>query len=393
VLPASAATRLDEEEARRFLERLTGRPHQLDLLRATAVLAPRSNEIEDLASRWLPDLLRVLPSRNKVVTREWEGGFHGRLDIRRTLAAWLGGSRSTFVTSARRRDYSLPENVLVRAVLERLVWHIANLRHAGVLSNAGWGNSYVARESALRRMLQFSGLADVEKERIESRHLEAAQHARHPCYAAALRWWQVLEDGLQSTNPSRIARIVSEGALQPLARETRFELAVLARLVEALDSRLCGGGGWKLELCLVAPDRDEVALFTAPSGARIRVFHNQAVLPPGPAELGARHYLAQTGRMRPDVTLTIEEPGKPRRAHVFEVKLSDDPGYVLSGFHEALLYANEYAAHLTGWPKAVLVASSLVPGTLRETDYVIAVDWNRWVPGEVVDGIIAGLAV
>jgi hypothetical protein len=95
--------------------------------------------------------------------------------------------------------------------------------------------------------------------------------------------------------------------------------------------------------------------------------------------------------MRPDVTVTVERGKKRLRAHVFEVKLSADSGYLLSGFHEAMLYAREYEADLTGWPKAALISSSSMPGLCRREDPVIAVDWNRWVPSEVVEGILEGL--
>ena len=109
LLPASAATSLPEDEARRFLSRLTGRPHQLDLLREASVLAPRGEAFARFAGELLPSLVRALPSQNAIVTREWEGGFHGKLDVRRTLSEWLGGARSRFVTSSRPLSANMSE--------------------------------------------------------------------------------------------------------------------------------------------------------------------------------------------------------------------------------------------------------------------------------------------
>jgi hypothetical protein len=391
LLPASAATSLPEDEARRFLSRLTGRPHQLDLLREASVLAPRGGAFAEFAGELLPSLVRALPSQNAIVTREWEGGFHGKLDVRRTLSEWLGGARSRFVTSSRRRDVSLPETVLVRAVAVRLLAILTDLRQAGALSEAGWGSGYIAWEPVLRRLVGTSGLRDVAAEQITARHLEAAGRARHPCYRAALGWWRDLSDGLDGHDPARIARVVARGALAPLSLDRQFELAVAVRLVEALTERLCGDSAWRLELCLMRAGREEIAALVGPSGARVRVFHDQAWLDAGPADLGAQYYLAQCGRLRPDVTVIVDVPGAAPRAHVIEVKRSDDPGYLRTGFNEAVLYANEYRTELTGWPKAMLVASSAIPGAVRRSDDVIAVAWNRWVPSEVVDGLVAGL--
>lgn len=391
LLPSSAAVRLEEAAARRFLSRLSDRPNALELLRSATSLAPHFERFVQFTNRLLPELLRVLPSRNAVIVRRWEGGFHGRLNLRRTLEERIRGSPGSFVTSSRRRDYSLPENMLVRKVVEWLASQIESLRLAGLLSASGWGASYLGQEAKLRRVLGASRLAEVELGPVSSMHVEAAREARHLCYKEAVWWWQLAEES-QTRNQERLAQLVATGALLPLAPETRFELAVVVRLLEALEARLCQGGTWKMERCLVMPGRDEVARFHSAEGRAVRVFYNQCVLPPGPADLGARHYLGQSGRLRPDVTVTVEHNATRLRGHVFEAKLSSSSSYLLGGFHEAILYANEYAEELRGWPKSGLVSSSPLPGAPRLGDAVIAVDWDRWVPDEVVTGILDGLA-
>jgi hypothetical protein len=74
-----------------------------------------------------------------------------------------------------------------------------------------------------------------------------------------------------------------------------------------------------------------------------------------------------------------------------EIKHSSNPATLLAGYHEAQLYRLEYARWLTGWPKAALVSSGVLAGASRRSDDVIAVDWARWVPEEVVDGLLSGL--
>ena len=54
------------------------------------------------------------------------------------------------------------------------------------------------------------------------------------------------------------------------------------------------------------------------------------------------------------------------------------------------LHADRRGA-LAGWPQAILVTSSPVAGPPSREDAVIAVDWDRWVPGEVVEGILEGV--
>lgn len=393
LLPASAQAALSVEEAALFMERLTGRPHELALLRAVSTLSPRTEELRDFASRLLPELVRTLPSQTEVFRREWEGGFQGRLDLPPTLACWAGGQRAHFVTRARRRSFALPENLLVRAVAERLLQVLTDLRQSEALSDAGWGAKAQGCEGQLRHLLASTVLREVPREAIGPKHEEAAHGSRHPCHVAALEWHRALRQGLDARDPAAIARVVAEGALSPLKDHARFELAVVVRLLQALWARLTqtGDGRWSFRRCLVHKDRREIAAFERDDGARVRVYYNQSHLDAGPCDLGARHYFKSTGRMRPDATVVVER-GNERSAAVVEIKLTEDAGYALQGFHEAMLYRWEYAAHLHGWPKAILVTSANVQGAVREADDVIAVSWNGWVPAKVAEGLLSGLA-
>jgi len=151
-------------------------------------------------------------------------------------------------------------------------------------------------------------------------------------------------------------------------------------------------GLWTLHRTAILPDRREIADFERQDGARVRLFYNQVWLAPGPHDHGVRRYLGQQGRLRPDITVLVDLPAQGlRRAAVIEAKLSSDPEYLAQGYRQALLYSHEYAPELTGWPKAILVASSSVPGEPRREDDVIAVDWERWVPETVLDGLLEGI--
>ncbi|HEX8439851.1 hypothetical protein [Archangium sp.] len=394
LLPESARTALTPEEASLFLERLTGRPHELALLRAVSTLSPHIEALRDFSLRLLPELVRALPAHTEVSRREWEGGFQGRLDVQRTLQYRMAGQRTRFVTQTRRRSFALPENVLVRHVAERLLHLLVDLRQAGVLrTSGGWGQEAQEFEGRLRHLLASTVLREVPLEPVGPRHEQAAHASRHPAYRAALAWHGLLREGLDSRSPEAIARVVARGALSPLEAHTRFEIAVLVRLLQALWSRLerTERGRWSFQRHLVHRRRNDVASFERDDGARLRVFYNQAWLDPGPSDQGVRHYLGHPGRLRPDVTV-VTEHGDFRSAAVLEVKLSERRDYLARGYQEAMLYRWEYAPHLKGWPKAILVTSSRISGELRVSDDVIAVGWEAWVPAQVVAGLLGGLS-
>ncbi|MCB9678210.1 MAG: hypothetical protein H6737_24125 [Alphaproteobacteria bacterium] len=291
------------------------------------------------------------------------------------------------MTRERLRQSDLPENVLVRATVRRLLAILELLSAGGVLGAKGWGAELGGVATRLRHLLWSTVLREVPDEPCAAFEVAAAKAARHPCYGRAadlfLRLTAFDRDELEHN-----ARLLAEGALAPVDGPTRFELAVVFRLIEALESAL--PAPWRLERTVVHRKRKEIARFVHPSGARVEVFYNQAELNAGERDQLVSRYFGG-GRARPDFTVVVRIPGHPVRAVVGEVKLSDDTGYLIKGLEEALLYRWEYRDLLIGWPKAVLVVSRDSPVEVRPGDDVVVVGWPEWPSSLVVDGLLEGL--
>lgn len=396
LLPEAEANGVSLESAETLLERLTGSARALRLLRLASVFSGRLAELASFAEA-VESLVRVLPSRSTIRTRHWQGGFHGRLDVRATQMLHAQGQRTSFVTREPVRSFDFPETLFLRAVLHRLVTSIRELReHDAISEKHSWGQVVLSVASRLEHVVESSRLRQVPLLNLKelSSHRAAAMAARHQAYRLAVEWSQRMADGLDSNEPREIAKVLAQGALWPASVDTRFEIAVALRLVEALNRRLsekCSARGFGFSRAIVMKDRSEIAVFTR--GTRtLRVFYNQAVLPSGNCDLGTAHYVGLNGRMRPDVTLTLQSGAVDVTSFVVEVKLTSDRSYVAQGFKEAVLYRWEYASHLNSWPKAVVVTScSLPPPELRREDDVLAVDWANWASGELVDAFLAPL--
>ena len=241
------------------------------------------------------------------------------------------------MTRARRREFDLPENELVRAVCGRLLELLTRLRRAEVVGPAGWARGLPRLEGELQRLLNATVLREVPEVAMTPFHERAAESARREVYRLALDWHRDFRNGLDVDDPQTIARVVSEGALAPLCEPTRFELAVVVRLVQALEAGVerVSPGRWTLRRTLVMSGRREIAELVRDDGARVSVFYNQVVLDSGACDQGAMHYLGQSGRLRPDVTIVMRTSEGATRACVVEVKCSADPRYILSGLHES----------------------------------------------------------
>jgi hypothetical protein len=386
LLPEAYRRALPEGAAERFLARLGGGPRQLFLLRAASVIAAHADAIRDFALVRLPALRAHLPARAEHVRRVCAGELRGRLDVPATLRLRWAGRPAEIASRVPRPQRDRPEDTLVEAVAGRLFDVLRELRTAGVLGRSGWGVAVAPCAAALALALDTAPARAARRVPIDARHEEAARASPHPAHTLGARLHRALREGLDDPDPRRIARVVAEGALAPLADHTRFEIAVLLRLVQALAARR---PGFALRRSIVVSGRRAVAELEG-EGARIGVHYDQACLDPGPYDAGLRRYFGQRGRLRPDITVTVETKEGISRAALIEAKLSVDPDYLAQGFRDAIVYRAEYGGALGGWPKVILVTAAPRASAPHRDDDVIAVGWDQWVPDEVVEGLLEG---
>ena len=393
LLPSSERRVLTPEGAASALARLSGRPDHLALLRRASFLTKERERLGEFVFDCLPALVRALPSQTLVEERTWEGGFHGRLNIPATMALHNAGQRTRFVTRARRRDFALEENVFVVGVCVGLLGLLRRLTDEPQAKGT-WLDGALGLADALDRCLLTTVLKEIPHEAIETRHRQAASGARHPAYRAAVTLWDSLQDALGFSAPERISALLAEGALWPIKLPKRFELAVLARLGAQLVAWAGRRAGWSVEQRIIQADRDEVLKLSGPEGQTLSLLYDQGQPGPSWRVEALKAYLGAASRPRPDISVIIERPGRPKRGVLIEVKLSDNPDYIKAGFAEAIVYREENQALFTDerdWPQTILVTSRALLSEPRRDDPVIAVDWRRWVPEAVLEGIVSGL--
>lgn len=394
LLPSSMHSAIAPEVAARFLARL-GRPDHLRVLQASAAFSPPEScaELQTFVHVLVPRLIEALPSQTEVYSRRWEDGFHGRLDVRATIAERLAGSPTTYVTRARRRNYDLPETVLLKHVLARIARELARLRDAGLLPGASWSCPIDECEHRIGQLIEGTVLRQVPDRPVEEADLAAARSARERGYRMAERWFQRLRVAFDDPDEESTAALMARGALAPVSADARFEIAVILRLLGALWLRVTDAepDRWSLSQGLIYSGRRDLAVLRRDDGAEVTVYYNQVVLPPGARDTGAAYYFDSQGRLRPDWTIAVALPGGNVRCVVGEVKHTADPAYERTGFSEAVLYRFEYAEALSGWLKSVLTIPGSVAREARDGDPTIAAGWSQWVPAVVIDGILDGV--
>ena len=379
LLPHAARSSIDLGSARTFLSRFKRKGDALTLISAASLLVGNAESLGDFVSRLLPDLVARLPARSVVQPRHWEGGFQGALDIPATLALHLAGQETRFVTRQRRRSFELPENVLVASVARRLLGCLDRLDAARAMHTdaASWGPAAAEAANQLRHLLRRSRLAAITPEPIGGEHLRAAQGARHPAFAAALRWHQLLDRVVERPTSEALAAQLAQGALLPLREPRQFEIAVLLRLIQNLEAELGGEErGWTLCREVVLSGRaGPVARFQGPDGLCLDVYYDQAPFRRGARDQALLRYLHHPGRMRPDVLFVLRRPGEAGRAVVVEVKCSTRRETLIAGLTEAMVYQVELAPRFAGGVTAIAVGLGGVTAPPQHEDMLVLTDW------------------
>ena len=394
LLPASENLAIPREAAECFLDRLWDKNDSLKLLLAASGISPVAGHVREFADQ-LQAVASMLPSRTAVVRVENEGHIRGRLDVSATLRKKLAGNPSQVVSRTPERRFDLPENILLVATAHQLIEILSLLEDGGLVvqeEKMGWTMGFRAALSRIRNTLKSTVLREVPKVRIEHFHEQAAKVARHRAYGLALQLREAMRV-IDTEDPGVLAQTIAAGALSPLEEETRFEIAVLIRLGRSIE-RITG---CKASRALIEKERSYVFGFNF-MDSQIRVHYNKNCFDKnriGPRDRGIMHYFGDRANLRPDITVEVLRNDKLVRATIIEVKHSEKKEYLKNGYEQALLYSNEYAFALTGWPKVVLIVSGdgIIRGAPRRDDDVIATSWNDWVPDVVLDGLLEGSGI
>jgi hypothetical protein len=390
LLPAAHRQAISRATAEQFLSRFGGSETDLELVCAASLFSDASKigVLVELAEKLLPSLAAQLPAVTEVHRREWEGGFRGRLDLPATLALHRAGKQTRYVTRDRRRRFDLPETLLVRAVVDRLCRLLRRLSRTGVIDARGWGARLLDVEQRLGSTVVKSSLRDIPVVPVERSSLDAATRARHPAYAACAAWQSWLAGALDHADTRALH--LAAGALVALNAEQRFQVAVLLRLLQSIQSEVERREPdlWELQYTAITEGRKDVAALVREDGAAIRFHYDQAVLSSGPRDALVAHHLASTGRARPDVTIVFHRPDSSWSALVVEAKQSTDRRYLVKGIEEAIVYHHEYEGRLVDWPRVIVVAEGGFVGQPRRQDDVIALNWLDLVPERVCRSLV-----
>jgi hypothetical protein len=397
---ATADTPLDPAVLAAFLEKLSDGANDVSLVAGIIDLA--SGGYEDFCTRQLPPLLDSL-SNEKVDEVALVGPMlrgSTRWDLT-TLGRLSGRLLPTqFVTRLPQRSFALPENALVRWLVEDLAATIDWIE--GRVGSKALLPQLAGIRDGCEEALRHQWFREVPPPRWLDVHMRlAAQRQRLPAYrrAAGLA---VRRQGYRERNRAarwqHIIELLTVNWLAPLSDDDLFELYALVLVLDVLEHDL--GLQPPTQYGLAAPGRDHIALFEHGAN-RVRVFFDQSPAsalgyPSYQLTILAAHDGVRGVPRRPDLVVVCDG-AQGRRVAFVEVKKTADSGYISDSVYKALGYLSDFRAIWAGIPSnpkiVVLFPEAIAPKTatkIAEQEVILASSADR---ATVAAALQAGLGL
>lgn len=344
-----------------FLKKLSGGDASLELIAGIVDLA--AGDYGEFCKRQLPALLDSLANEKvgelAVVGPVLRGSTRWDLTTIGQLSGRLRPAQ--FVTRLPQRSFALPENALVRWLVEDLTRTISWVE--GRVGSKGLLPQLAHIRAGCDEALRHPWIGEVPPPRwLDPAMRLAAERQRLPAYRHAAKLAARRQRFLSRDRASRwrhMLDLLAVNWLAPLSDDDLFELFALVLVLDVLEQDL--GLGSPTQYGLAAPGRDHVALFEA-GGGSVRVFFDQSPV----STLGydsyqlrilAAHDGARGTARRPDLTV-VHDRAEVRRLTLVEVKRTAESGYISDSVYKALGYLSDFRAiweQSPGNPKIVVL--------------------------------------
>jgi hypothetical protein len=344
---ASVAEAIDTAELQAFLERLDPSQDVQVLADVVDLLRPEYLQfIEQDLSRVLDHLSNEMIHVEEIVGPALRG--NPRWD--RTILGRMSGSLPVgrYVTRTAHRSFDLPENLLLRWVVDHLSGTIRDIGHR--TGRDGLHPQLRTIATRCEDALRHYWMSDVPKTSLLTpAMIFAAERHRRPEYRRAAQIART-RSALSSRDTDfrwhAILMLLAVGWLEPIDDDDLFELYSLVLVLDVLADEI--GLGSPVEYGLLLRDRRHVASFDTGAGS-LRVYFDQS--PATALGMPGRYTAVRDAHQgvfgverRPDILLVfdpIDEQEKVRRL-IVEVKKTTDGRYLSDSIYKAFGYLYDF---------------------------------------------------
>lgn len=338
-----------------------------------------SKQTSEFLSEIAPAILTRLSKTSVHQNQQTRGFAKGRVQWGRTYVerAAKGGDPSLFVVGSRINQFDVPQNRVLLYLLQDIFDRLSEMEHNS------WDSDRVINDERLKwkdrlgqmrhqvaNLLKNPYLPHISKvQGITEKQIDQTEKTRGEWYsklAAFARFYIGCFGDPLNYLQSRFPHTV----LEPINRDTLYEIAVLFKILETLDSL-----GWQEQTVNLIGNGKNIVSFFEMGGTKLRVYY-QGV----PAKFDKvskykdimKMYGLSDRSRRPDIVLEWIEEADVARYCIIEVKRSERRQYLVDSAYKLFGYLHDFEevfteedcvrAVLVGWRGIKVVQ----PDTVRQ---------------------------
>lgn len=324
-----------------------------------------------------PSLINRLNKQARLSTAVSHSAVRGRIRWPETLRLQVAtGDRSQYVATTVHPQFDLPENQLLKHLLQRISALCKDVLSQYTTAGDGWLASVHTLRQVADSHLQGAAMRNISAiSGVGPKHVWATRHAKHFEYRF-LPGVATLLVRLADQADNYLREAVRQRYLEPMNLDVLYELFVLFSFMVQ-----CEQAGWEVELQrLIGGHTGPVAVYRRHTKV-LRVYYQR--VPESLASVSrykgvmAAHGVRRSLRT-PDIIVEMVTAGGSPRYLLVEVKRSSDPGYIVDGIYKLFGYLRDYAIAIDRFDgtKGVLVAwQSPWKITRSEAEEVVVSDY------------------
>ncbi len=309
-----------------------------DLHRVLSIHMLMSDEVQAFVES-LPAGVRrpsMATTRPRVVSRSISSGIDWAATMR--VRATSSPTGELWVTRPAQRIFNTPEN-------RALAWTLSAIQGLAIAcaprdSEAKWAQNARTMGDAARRASRTAWIETIPNDWPGNSVFLRLRADRTAFYRLRLaNAAKYLRRLLSNPSPQQVVDSLCDHYFEPTQDWRLFEIAVLLRLVRALDSVGTHVG----TMGMFTGSSGPFAAFDIANGARVRLWYQRWPAKSGMSEVNdaIRHYRIDAGGTRPDIVVELAVRGLPAVLTVLELKASSSSTYLASGLVQLVGYLRD----------------------------------------------------
>lgn len=338
-----------------------------DLDHLAAIHFLLTDDIKEFLMVVVPRILRRISHSTKEEVIVNRNQVKGRIDWGATTKerCTQGMDPTIFVCKPPYRIYDLPENQLLKIVLEKtrkLIEESKSLPKVEekeiVLDDlkTGEGQKWEDRVALLRfnvsKLLKHIYMREIDiPPVVNERMLKRARTSRNKDYEWVEKLYDQYDRLIQKREESLLKELLERRVLEPWSRDTLYEVYVLLEIIDAFLNMTK-----EVDLRLIWSKANEVAKFNI-NDQSVKVYYQRGLFEESKYKDIFERYDLNVASRRPDIIIEFEN-GNGKRYWLVEVKRTINREYIVDGAYKVLGYLADFEDYFDDKdqrPKAALV--------------------------------------